>query len=240
MKNKNFFYLQYDKINWANQENTKINSLVNNYIIKNIILKKKSPSIRVFDIGFGIGFFMNMLKKLLKPLDRNMVIEGCEPSKKNYEYFKKHLDAKDGHVFKTYNSTFLNTRTKELFDFITAIYVFPHILIEDLEKTVQKINAMLKEGGKFVLVVANETYLKNKLRTMKDLFIEKNSVQFGGKKYDEVLHYSDIPEIGKVIDYNREEQFYIDIFKNNNFKLTKKMNLDDNGFVCTVFVFEKV
>ena len=37
MKNKEFFYQQYDKINWENQEKTKINSFVNNFIIKEII-----------------------------------------------------------------------------------------------------------------------------------------------------------------------------------------------------------
>ena len=61
----------------------------------------------------------------------------------------------------------------------------------------------------------------------------------GGKKYKEILHYSDIPEIGKIIDYNREEQYYLDLFKRNNLKLVEKKALDDNGFVCTIFVFEK-
>ena len=53
MKNKNFFYLQYDKINWPNQEKTKINSFVNNFIIQEIILKKKGDEIKIFDIGLG-------------------------------------------------------------------------------------------------------------------------------------------------------------------------------------------
>jgi hypothetical protein len=74
---------------------------------------------------------------------------------------------------------------------------------------------------------------------MKDLFIEKNMVEYNGKEYEEVLHYSDIPEIGKVIDYNREERFYIDLFTKKGFKLSLKRDLDDNGFICTVFVFEK-
>ena len=65
MKNKNFFYLQYDKINWENQEKTKINSFVNNFVIKNIILKKKGPDIKIFDMGFGIGFFFKMLNQNL-------------------------------------------------------------------------------------------------------------------------------------------------------------------------------
>ena len=74
---------------------------------------------------------------------------------------------------------------------------------------------------------------------MKDLFIEENIVEYNNKKYEELLHYSDIPEIGKIIDYNREEKFYIDLFKNNGFKLVSKKDLDDKGFICTVFVFQK-
>lgn len=240
MKNKNFFYLQYDKINWPNQEKTKINSFVNNYIIEEIISKKKNSNIKIFDIGFGIGFFIKMLYKALSPIYKNIVIEGCEPSVKNYGYFmKKPLGAKKNIQLKTYNTTFLITKTNEKFDFITAIYVFPHFLFEELEDTVKKINLMLEPKGQFILVVANEKYLEEKLKSMKDLFIERNSVEFDGREYKEVLHYSDIPEIGKLIDYNREERFYLDLFKKYGFELTKKKDLDDNGFICTVFVFQK-
>jgi len=42
MKNKEFFYQQYDKIRWENQEKTKINSFIYDFIIQNIILKKKT------------------------------------------------------------------------------------------------------------------------------------------------------------------------------------------------------
>ncbi len=98
---------------------------------------------------------------------------------------------------------------------------------------------MLKENGKFILVVANEKYLKEKLKTKKDLFIEKSIVCLDGKNYEEILHYSEIPTIGNLIDYNREEQFYIDLFHKNNFRLKRKKKLRDSGFVCTIFVFHK-
>lgn len=62
MKNKEFFYLQYDKVDWKNQEETRLNSFVNNFIIENIISKKQGDSIKIFDIGFDIGFFFEMLK----------------------------------------------------------------------------------------------------------------------------------------------------------------------------------
>lgn len=240
MKNKNFFYQQYEKINWKNQEKTKINSFVNNFIIQEIIFKKEGPSIRIFDIGFGIGFFMKMIYKSLNPMYEDLIIEGCEPSDKNYNYFVKKLPKdRKGIQLKTHNSTFLNTKTDEKFDFITAIYVFPHFVLDELEETVRKINLMLEQGGKFILVVANETYLEEKLKSMKDLFIEKNTIEFDGKKYKEVLHYSDIPKIGKLIDINREEQFYPDLFEKHGFELDMNKSLNDNGFICTVFVFRK-
>ena len=50
MKNKEFFYLQYDKLNWQNQERTKINFLVNDYIIQNIITKKTGDEVKIFEI----------------------------------------------------------------------------------------------------------------------------------------------------------------------------------------------
>ncbi len=241
MRNKNFFYLQYDKINWENQEKTKINSFVNNFTIKEIISKKRDNSIKIFDIGFGIGFFIKMLYHELTKSYGNIVIEGCEPSLKNYDYFvkKKPLSVRKGTKLKAYNKTFLEVQTNERFDFITAIYVFPHFASDELETTAKKIYSMLNEEGKFILVVANEKYLKEKLRDKRDLFIEKNMIYLDGKNYEEVLHYSDIQKIGKVIDYNREERFYIDLFEKNNFKLNDKKDLNDSGFICTVFIFEK-
>lgn len=227
-------------MNWENQEKTKINSLVNKFIIQEIS-KKKSQSIKIFDIGFGIGFFIKMFYENLSSIYKNIIIEGCEPSNRNYEYFiKNHTKFRNGVQIKTYNSTFLNTRTNKKFDFITAIYVFPHFVFDELEETAKKINLMLEQNGKFILVVADEAYIEEKLKSMKDLFIERNTLEFSGKDYREVLHYSDIPKIGKVIDYNREEQFYLDLFKKHRFKLEMKKSLDDNDFICTVFIFNKL
>jgi len=239
MKNKNFFYLQYDKIHWENQDKTKINLAVNKFIIKENLLKKESNEIKIFDIGFGIGFFIKMLcKELVKKYDR-ITIEGCEPSKKNYDYFIKNKITTNNIAIKTYNSTFQDVKTNEEFDFITAIYVFPHFTSDDFKSIAQKIHFMLVENGKFVLVVANEKYLEEKLKDKRDLFIERNKIEMDGKEYNEVLHYSDIPQIGKVIDYNREESFYLDLFTKNGFKLSQKHDLNDKGFICTIFTFEK-
>ena len=239
MKNKDFFYLQYNKIEWQNQEKTKINFFINEYIIKNIILRKTGDAISVFDIGFGIGFFFKMLSPYLRAKYREVLISGCEPSNLNFKYFKKKIFKnlrQDKNLF--VNKTLANTKVKKTFDFITAIYVFPHFLLDDLEATVRKIYSLLDKNGEFVLVLANEKYLQNKLRVETDLFIEESSILYHGKKYKEILHYSDIPKIGKVIDYNREERFYLDLFKNNKFILKSKKNINDNGFICTLFVFK--
>jgi len=241
MKNKNFFYLQYNKINWENQEKTHINSFVNNKIIHDLILKNKSPNIKIFDIGFGIGFFFKMLAQKLKSSYKNIFLAGCEPSDKNYNYFvkKNPLKNKKNIQIRAYKDTFQNITPSEKFNFITAIYVFPHFSSEDADDIAKKIYYMLEERGKFILVVANDKYLEKKLKTKKDLFIEKNVIRLYDKKYKELLHYSDISKIGKIIDYNREEKYYLDLFKKNNLKLISKKDLNDNGFICTMFVFAK-
>lgn len=241
MKNKKFFYLQYNKIDWKNQEKTKINSFVNDYIIRNIFSNHKGDSISIFDIGFGIGFFFKMLLPSLEGKYKNILIEGCEPSRINYDYYfkKEPKDLPPSVTINTYKETLQNTKTDKKFDFVTAIYVFPHFLSEDLESVVKKIHSMLKDSGKFILVLAEEKYIENKLKTEQDLFIEKGNITYNGKQFKEWLHYSDIPKIGKLVDYNREEIFYLDLFKNNKFNLTHKENLNDNGFICTLFVFEK-
>jgi 2-polyprenyl-3-methyl-5-hydroxy-6-metoxy-1,4-benzoquinol methylase len=240
MKNKEFFYLQYDKLAWENQEKTKINTFVNNFIINKILLKRKEKSISIFDMGFGIGFFFKMLQKKLPSHFKEIFLTGCEPSKRNYNNLKLNPLKNKSINVKTFNTTFLKTQINKKFDFITSIYVFPHFESDALVNVAKKIHSMLNNNSKFILVVANETYIKAKLKAKKDLFIEKNIVKFAGKKYKEVLHYSEIPQIGTVIDYNREERFYIDLFEKNGFKLEKKKFLNDNGFICTIFIFEKI
>ncbi len=240
MKNKNFFYLQYDKINWPKQEKTKTNAFVNDYIIDKIIAKKNCSSIKIFDIGFGIGFFIKMFYRKLNHVCKELTIVGCEPSEKNYNFFiKKLFKPRKGVKLKTYNSTFLNTKTDQKFDFITAIYVFPHFIHNELNEMVKKINFMLEQNGQFILVVENESYVKKKLKTLKDLLIENDIIKIGDKKYKEVLHYTDVRGLGVVIGYDREEQLYIDLFKKNGLKLNLKKVLDAHGPICTVFVFQK-
>ena len=239
MKNKEFFYRQYDKINWEKQEKTRINVNINDFILKNIIALSKSKQLRIFDIGFGIGIFFEQLQKLSNKY--SIIADGCEPSEKNYDYFTKHFKSKNKKLkLHTFEKSFFEVNTKTKYDFIVSVYSFPHILFDDMDKTVKQIYSMLLPKAKFVLAVANENYIKEKLRTKKDLFIEDTKVKYKNKEYNEVLHYTDIPEIGKVIDYNRDEKLYLDLFDNNKFKLIKKEDFNDHGFICTIFVFEKL
>ncbi len=239
MKNNDFFYLQYDKLNWPNQEKTKINSFVNNYIIENIISKKQWDIIKIFDIGFGIGFFLQMVLEKLYDQYKSIAMEGCEPSNKNYRHFTTKKDISKHPKMHHFNSTFLQTTTKTKFDFMTAIYVFPHFPSEELDAVAQKIYDMLNKGGQFVLVVANEKFVEENIYTQKDLFIEKNIIELDWKEYKEILHYSKLPQIGTLIDYNRDEDYYLNLFKKYGFSIKSKEDLDDNGFICSVFAFEK-
>jgi SAM-dependent methyltransferase len=234
MKNPDFFFQQYDKINWVNQENTHLNLSVYKFIIDEIFSKKEAP-FSMFDIGSGIGFFIGMVKD---KYDNAVHIEGCEPSKKSYDYFSNnnHINKENITI---YPNTFQTLVIDKKFDFITAIYVFPHFVETDLIDVTQKISQMLNENGQLIIVVSNEEYLRNKLETKKDLFIEKNTIEFRDKEYKEYLHYVEIPGMGTVIDYDREEDYYKDLLEDNGLKLVKKDKLSSDSYICTVFTFEK-
>ena len=98
---------------------------------------------------------------------------------------------------------------------------------------------MLNKQGKFILVVGNEKYLKEKLKSKKDLFIEKNIINLGNKKYKETLFYSEIPKIGTIIDYHRNESFYTNLLKKEKIHLVQKRILNDKGLIATILIFEK-
>lgn len=233
MKNRDFFFEQYDKINWSNQDKTHLNVSVNEFVIDKVI-SKKEPPFNVFDIGSGIGFFIRMLKD---KFGDSISIEGCEPSQKSYDHFlKSDIDRNNVKIFR---DTFQKIETQTRFDFITAIYVFPHFIEADLVEIAKKISGMLNDAGKLIIVVSNEEYLRNKLATKKDLFIEQNTIELNGKKYKEYLHYVEIPGMGTVIDYDREEDYYKDLLENNGLKLTEKNSIKSDEYICTIFTFEK-
>ena len=233
MKNRDFFYQQYDKINWANQDKTNLNIAVYKFVIDEIVSKSKRP-FTLFEIGSGIGFFIKMLKERF---GNEITIEGCEPSQKSYDHFAKNDEGKESATI--YRNTFQELDISKTFDFITAVYVFPHFIEADLGAIARKIVAMLNPNGKLVIVVSNEEYLRKKLETKKDLFIEQNAIEFKGKKYKEYLHYVEIPDMGTVIDYDREEDYYKDILEDAGLKLIEKKNITSDEYVCTIFSFEK-
>lgn len=237
MKNAEFFYRQYDKVNWKNQEKTKINYKVNNFIIKKFLTKNNEKSLAIFDIGFGIGFFLKMVQETLSKKFENLNLSGCEPSIKNFKDFQSNSIRSKNAKTSFFNRPFLEVNVNLKFDYITAIYVFPHFESSELPIVLEKVKKMLKKNGLFIFVVANESYIRKKLKQKKDLFIEKNTIIIQGKSYDEILHYSEIPKIGTIIDYNREEKFYLDLFKEKGFKLHSRNDLNDHGFICTIFSF---
>jgi cyclopropane fatty-acyl-phospholipid synthase-like methyltransferase len=232
MKNPDFFFEQYNKINWTNQDKNHLNEPVSEFVIDEIIAKIEKP-FNLFEIGSGIGFFIKML---INKFGQDISISGCEPAEKSYNYFIQNNKYENVDV---HNETFQNIKIDKKFDVITAIYVFPHFIEKDLIPVIKKIYEMLNDNGKFIMVVSNEVYLRNKLDTHKDLFIEQNIVKFKDKEYKEYLHYVDIPDMGTVIDYDREENYYQDIFEDCGFKLEKKDVRDSSGYLCTVFTFAK-
>ena len=84
-----------------------------------------------------------MLNSKLYGKYKKVTLAGCEPSEKNYNYFVKKLLSKKSNVeLKLYKNTFQNLKLKEKFDFITAIYVFPHFEYHDLKNV-----AEIKDSG---------------------------------------------------------------------------------------------
>lgn len=234
---KDFRYTQYDDLNWASQESSHINGQLNQHLIDTIIAQKKNQDIRLYDIGFGIGFFFNMLMKRLPKHFSNIHLAGCEPSEKNYNHFQ--ASALNTGEIEAEQADFLSTSAKQAFNFITAIYVFPHLTAAEVIASAQKIHTMLDEGGSFIMVVADEAYVDEKLKTKPHLVLDSTITTFKGKEYREILHYSEIPQIGAIIDYNRENGFYTDVFDNHGFHLQQLEAFEDHGFLCSIFTFIK-
>lgn len=241
MHSKEFLYLQYNELNWAHQAQTDLNGFINEFITDEIISVRQAAELKVFDIGFGIGAFIRMLIEKTSGHSA-LVIEGCEPSEKNYSYFANTpLPLREGVSLKTYPEPFLLIETGQKFDFITAIYVFPHIAQDELAATAKKIHSMLEPGGRFVMVVANEHYLKERLTNEREAYtlLEKTEIDIKGRSYTEFMHYTDIPGIGRILDYSRGENLYLDLFQDNGLSLFLKKDLEDSGYVCSVYVFQK-
>ncbi len=215
-----------------------MNSFVYDYIISNIFLKYNDNAISLFDVGFGIGLFLRMfLEKASKKYAR-VYLEGCEPSKTSFEYFINESGKEMNMV--AHHETIADVKTLSKFDVITAVYVMPAVLFEDIEHFAKKVYLMLNKGGRFYCVIAAEKSYKDS-KNNKDLFtiLEKNNREYKGKHYTEFLHKSLLPGIGYVFDYNRDEDLYADIFSQNGFWVEEKKEIDDGYFLNTLFIFKK-
>lgn len=228
MKNADFFYRQYDKIEWENQKETGLNKGIYHHIIKEIFDKTSSDHLRIYDIGFGVGLFFTMIQDELEGYD--LELAGCEPSEKNFNAFTNDN-------VEVQNKAFQDISPQQTYDFVTANYVMPEFIPEDLDNVVRNVKEMLDSDGEFIMTTANEEYLKNKLDDREDLVIETDTIEFDNESYEEKLYYAQIPEIGTVIDYFREERFYNDLFTKHGFELVEKEVIEDSGFVCTLFRF---
>jgi 2-polyprenyl-3-methyl-5-hydroxy-6-metoxy-1,4-benzoquinol methylase len=234
-------FKQYNSlINWPNQENTSINIMLNEFIIKQVICKKRGRALSLYDIGFGIGVLFRMLETGLPKRFKTIHFEGCEPSQKNYSHFAARPFKRESIHIETDEKPFLETTAKRKFDFVTAIYVFPHFGSDELDEVAVKTWSMLKKSGRFIMAVTNEQYLEEKLANHPEQLIEARAFVHGGIAYKEILHYSDIPKIGLIVDCNREERFYPELFARHGFKLDSRTVLNDMGFVCSLFVFSKI
>jgi cyclopropane fatty-acyl-phospholipid synthase-like methyltransferase len=136
---------------------------------------------------------------------------------------------------------FLDVDTESKFDFITAIYVLPHIQFNELESFIKKICSMLNDGGRFICIITSEKSFKSPQKNDKDLFnvVENNNLKYEGKDYKEILHKSMLPEIGYVYDYNRDEDLYVNMFSNNNFEVEQRKELNDGYFLHSLIIFRK-
>lgn len=221
------------------QEETKINSTINRFIIQHILNGKKGDEVRVFDMGFGTGLLLEMLHDALTPVYKAITLEGCEPATNHFKHFESRNIQSGLAKTRIFNHTFLETRTDTKFDYLVSVYVFPHIDTDELAAAANRIHSMLLEDGKFILVVANENQLLAKLQSHPELVIEKRTAMRNGNTYQEHVHYSEIPQIGTIIDINREERYYVELFRELGMEVLFQSTLDDQGFLCSFLVFSK-
>ncbi len=242
MKNNDFLFSQYEEeVDWFKQEEANINAGINKYIIDEIVARKKSDSINLFDMGFGIGFFIEMFYERARDIYNNINIEGCEPSEKSFSEFKKEkIKLKDDHCLNLQNSFFLDLKEEGgRFDVLTSVYVFNCLKFGELEENFNKISSMLKRKGLFFLVVSSDNCFLERVKKDQDLIIKEREIEFQGNKYREITHYTDLEGLGRIVDCNRETDLYIDMAKKKGLFLIEKQEVFDNNLISSVLIFEK-
>jgi cyclopropane fatty-acyl-phospholipid synthase-like methyltransferase len=242
MKNDDFLFSQYEKeVDWSKQEEADINANINKYIIDEIVARKKSDSINLFDMGFGVGFFIEMFYERARDIYNNIKIEGCEPSEKSFSEFKKEkIRLKDDHCLNLQNSFFLESKDEgDSFDVLTSIYVFNCLKFRELLDNFKKISSMLKKKGLFFLVVSSDDCFLERVKKDQDLIVKEREVEFQEKKYREITHYTDLEGLGRIVDCNRKAGLYVDMAKKCGLSLIEKQEVFDNNLISNVLIFEK-
>lgn len=235
MKDINTPYEQYNNLNWENQDITGLHAAVYQSIIDFILNNHADSEVSLFDMGFGTGVFLQNLIQVLPNKYSQILLEGCEPSK-SYDSFKSPDNS--GVKVKLYKKEFLDFDYENKFNFLTSVYVMVHFKFDELESVIKKIKTMLKSGGFFIFVVASEGHFNNtgtvvKLENFFDL-IESTDIEYNNKTYKEFFTKVNIPGIGEVYDYNREESLYVDMFKQNGFTLDKKIEVEEGIFTNSI------
>lgn len=232
-------YEQYNAIEWKNQITTRLNEPVNMFIIEKYLTISDKDELRIFDIGFGVGFLFTMVTEKLSSVYNKIYLDGCEPASKSFQYFTEHTPRYENVEFGVVNSPFLTFDTNNAYDVITAVFVLPHIDIHDLVLVASKISTMLNAEGKCIIVIANELQWKQRVHQHEYELLDLEEVELFGRKYKQVLNKTSLPQIGVVTDYNRDEKLYIDMFENQGLILKARTDLEDQGFISTVLVFQR-
>ncbi len=138
--------LYYDspEISWTEtdggQSPTKL--LAEEYLEKYLDIKNKT----IIDIGSGTGTFFDFFKEKGATL-----IEGIEPSRKNFEVAKNKYPE-----ITVFNGSLENYFSDKKFDRAISVMVFEHI--SDIKSSFEKIAGFLNDDGVFYLIVANMEY----------------------------------------------------------------------------------
>ena len=178
---------------------------------------------RVLDIGCGIG---RIAIPLTKFLDTNGSYEGFDIVKTGIDWCNKHISTvypnfrffhvdlkNDLYNLKTERSakSFEFPYPDSDFDMVVLTSVFTHMLPEDIENYTKEIHRILKPGGKCLVTF----FILNKESRS---FMKSNS----GIKFEHNLgYYSLIDKNVKEANVAYEEDYLMNLFKQNNLKIEK-------------------
>ncbi len=232
------FYQQYDAVEWSAQMGTHLNRKIYERIIAHI---KKNPSteLSLFDMGFGVGYFLSMLYDAFKDKYNHLLLAGCEPARKSYDYFVTHAPPASENKLSLSNDAFLEVHNEQKFDFVTAIYVLPNFSEELMPSVVRKICSLLKSEGEFIFATTQFQFIEQAISRHPSRVLKDAHFEYNGSLYRETLHWTELPGVGRIKDYNRERRYYLDLFKNGDFDLLQIEEFESDGFPTEIYYFQK-